>query len=345
MKREDARTLSQDAQEALRKRAVAMVVAERQTCTHTARLLGVARGTVSKWVNAYKRQGTDSLNKRKRGRRSQDMKRLSPHQCTTIVRLIKDKFPDQLKLPFMLWTRQAVQELIHNRYNILLEISTVGLYLKRWGFTPQKPIRRAYERQDSLVKKWLCETYPSIASKAKAEGAEIHWGDEAGFRSDHQAGTSYGLKGKTPLIRCPGKRFKTNMISTVTNKGTLRFMIFDGSFTTSVFIAFLKRLIKGQKRKVFLILDNMRVHHAKVVKAWVEEHKNQIELFFLPAYSPEMNPDELLNQDVKTNAVGRKRSKNLDELKKNLRDYLFGTQRRPDIVRAYFRKKEVAYAA
>ncbi len=273
------------------------------------------------------------------------MKLLAPHQCATLVRLITDKCPDQLKLPFMLWTRQAVQQLIKRKFDISLALNTVGLYLKDWGFTPQKPIRRAYERQDALVRKWLLETYPAIVRKAKIEGAEIHWGDEAGFRSDHQSGTSYGLKGRTRLIHCTGKRFKTNMISTITNKGVMRFMLFDESFTTSVFIAFLKRLIKGQKRKVFLVVDNMRVHHAKVVKAWIEEHKDQIQIFYLPAYTPEMNPDELLNQDVKTNAVGRKRSRNLEEMKKNLREYLFGTQRCPEIIKSYFRKKEVAYAA
>lgn len=345
MVREDARKLTQKAQETLRKRAVFMVVEKKQSCTRVSEWLGVARGTVSRWVNVYKREGMVALKKKKRGRRSEDMKRLSPHQCATIVRMITDRCPDQLKLPFALWTRQAVQQLIKQKYDIQLALNTVGLYLKRWGFTPQKPIRRAYERQDTLVKIWLEETYPSIAERAFREGAEIHWGDEAGFRSDHQAGTTYGIKGKTPLIRATGKRFRTNMISSVTNKGVLRFMIFDGSFSADVFIRFLTQLIKGRKKKVFLIVDNLRVHHAKVVKEWLEKRKPLIELFYLPAYSPDLNPDELLNQDVKTNAVGRKRARTLSELKSNLRSYLFGTQKKPEIVAAYFRKKEVAYAA
>jgi len=345
MKLKDARKLTQDAQEALRLRAIKWVVTEGKTRTEVASLLGVSRVAVSGWVSRYKKSGEEAVLKKKRGRRSQDMKKLKPYQCATIVNIIKDRCPDQLKLPFMLWTRDAVGMLIEKKFGIKLAVRSVGNYLKRWGFTPQKPLRRAYERQDAAVKVWLEETYPKIAEQAKKEKAEIHWGDEAGFRSTHQTGTSYSPKGKTPIIKSTGKRFKINMISTVTNKGTLRFMLFEESFTAEVFLNFLKRLTKGSKTKVFLILDNIKVHHAKAVKAWLELKKDKIEVFFLPAYSPELNPDELLNQDVKSNAVGRKRARTLAEMKSNLTNYLFGTQNNPDIVKSYFLKKEVAYAA
>ena len=232
--------------------------------------------------------------------------------------------------------------LIEKRYGVKLAIRSVGNYLKRWGFTPQKPLRRAYERQDKAVKIWLEETYPKIAARAKQEKAEIHWGDEAGFRSDHQTGTSYSPKGKTPIIKSTGKRFRVNMISTVTNKGTMRFMLFEESFTADVFLKFIKRLTNGSDAKIFLILDNLRVHHAKILKPWLEENRSKIELFYLPSYSPELNPDELLNQDVKSNAVGRNRAKNLTEMKNNITQYLFGTQNCPDIVRSYFQKSEVS---
>ena len=184
-----------------------------------------------------------------------------------------------------------------------------------------------------------------MAHKAREQKAEIHWGDEAGFRSDHQVGTSYSPKGQTPVIKVTAKRFKTNMISTVTNKGTLRFMLFDESFTTDIFIDFLRRLIWKSKQKIFLILDNHKVHHAYKVQDWVEANKDKIELFFLPPYCPELNPDELLNQDVKSNAVGRKRPKTLADLKRDVRLYLFGTQNSPEIVKSYFQKSEVKYAA
>lgn len=341
----DARKLTQEAQESLRLRAVRAVMKEGRTCTEAAKLFGVARGTVSRWVSSYK-QGTESaLRKKKRGRRSADMRYLKPHQCATIVNVIRDRCPDQLKFPFALWTREAVRHLIKKMFGIRLALNTVGNYLKRWGFTAQKPLRRAYQRQDSAVKKWLEETYPKIAGRAKKEKAEIHWGDEAGFHSDHQTGTSYSLKGQTPIIQSTGKRFKTNMISTITNRGTLRFMMFDESFTTDVFINFLGRLIWKSKAKIFLILDNHKVHHAYKVQDWVKSHKDKIELFFLPPYCPALNPDELLNQDVKSNAVGRKRAKTLPELKRNLRLSLFGTQKSPHIIKSYFLKAEVKYAA
>jgi transposase len=285
------------------------------------------------------------VSKKKRGRSSQDMAALKPHQCAIIVNLITDRCPDQLKMPFMLWTREAVTMLIEQRFGIKLAIRSVGTYLKRWGFTPQKPIKRAYERQDKAVKIWLEETYPKIAVRAKTEGAEIHWGDEAGFRSDHQTGTSFSPRGKTPVIKSTGKRFRVNMISTVTNKGTLRFMLFEESFTADVFLRFLKRLVKGSGTKIFLILDNMRVHHTKALKPWLDENKDKIELFYLPSYSPELNPDELLNQDVKSNAVGRKRARTIVEMKNNIMQYLFGTQKSPGLVQSYFQKSEVSYAA
>lgn len=341
----DARKLTQEAQEALRLRAIKMVLENGKTRTAVAELLGVSRYAVNCWVAKYQQGGKPAVSKKKRGRRSQDMKLLQPYQCAIIVNLITDRCPDQLKLPFMLWTRDAVGMLIEQRFGIKMAVRSVGNYLRRWGFTPQKPLKRAYERQDKAVKIWLEETYPKIASRAKSEAAEIHWGDEAGFRSDHQTGTSFSPRGKTPVIKSTGKRFRVNMISTVTNKGTLRFMLFEESFTADVFLRFLKRLVNGSETKIFLILDNIRVHHAKVLKPWLEENKAKIELFYLPSYSPELNPDELLNQDVKSNAVGRKRARNLTDMKRNIMHYLFGTQKSPELVQSYFQKSEVAYAA
>ena len=345
MELKDARKLSQDTQEALRLRAIKSVVIDGMKIAEVVNLFGVSRAAVNKWISAHKKGGQKALLKKKRGRRSSDMTLLKPYQCAIIVNLITDRCPDQLKMPFMLWTREAVGMLIERRFGVKMAVRSVGNYLKRWGFTPQKPLRRAYERQDRAVKIWLEETYPKIAARAKEEKAEIHWGEEAGFRSDHQTGTSYSPKRQTPIVKSTGKRFRVNMISTVTNKGTLRFMLFEDSFTAEVFLNFLKRLTKGSETKIFLILDNLRVHHAKILKPWLEENKDKIELFYLPSYSPELNPDELLNQDVKSNAVGRKRAKNITELKNNITRYLFGTQKCPDVVKSYFRKSEVSYAA
>jgi transposase len=273
------------------------------------------------------------------------MKALKPHQCATIVTMITDRCPDQLKLPFALWTREAVRDLIAQRYGIILALNTVGLYLKRWGFTPQKPLRRAYQRQDSQVQKWLKDTYPAIAKRAHQEKAEIHWGDEAGFRSDHQTGTSYSPKGQTPVIEVTAKRFRTNMISTISNKGTLRFMVFDENFTVDVLLDFLERLIRKAPQKIFLILDNHKVHHAYRVRQWVEDHKDKIEIFYLPPYSPELNPDERLNADLKY-AIGSKvPARTKAKLKAAASGHMSMLEASPDRVMAYFQDPRVKYAA
>jgi transposase len=286
------------------------------------------------------------LRKKSRRPKSADQGgKLKGWQCSSIVRTILTKTPDQLEFGFMLWTRDAVAELIEDRFKIRLSKWTVGRLLKQWGMSPQKPVKKAYQQQPEVVRHWLDKEYPRIARAAILEKAEILWGDEMGVRSDDQIGRTYGKVGKTPVVKVSGQRFSCQMISTVSNRGDLRFMIFEGKFNAGVCITFLKRLIKQAGRKVFLILDGHPVHRSKKVKAWIEAHKKSIRLFLLPAYSPELNPDELLNQDVKTNAVRKKRAANKSELKRNLIGYLRGRQKRPALVRRYFQAKHVRYAA
>jgi len=343
METQDARCLSSEAQEALRRRVIHAVVREKVRPAHAARLFRVSRTAIYNWLKAYHARGAAGLKSRRRGRPRRS--RLAGHQAATVVRIIEDRHPEQLRLPFALWTRDAVRQLIAKRFGIRVSVWTVGRYLAKWGFTPQKPLRRAYERDPEAVRRWLEEEYPAIRKQAKAEKAQIHWGDEMGMRSDHQAGRSYGRKGKTPVIPGTGQRFRCNMISTVTNRGKLAFMVFKERFTTPVAIGFLRRLLRHSGRKVFLIWDGHPVHRSVKVRKWVEKHRDRIEMFFLPGYSPELNPDELLNQDVKTNAVGRQRAKDQWELISNVRSYLRSTQRRPDIVKAYFQEEHVRYAA
>lgn len=271
--------------------------------------------------------------------------RLAPWQAALTVRWITDHHPEQLKLPCVLWTREAVGQLIEQKFGIAVSVWTVGRYLKRWGLTPQKPLRKALEQDPKAVKKWLQEEYPSIRRLAKREKAEIHWGDEMGMRSDHQTGRSYGRKGETPVIPGTGQRFSCHLISSITNRGTLRFMVYRKKFSADIFIAFLRRLIRDTGHKVFLIVDRHPVHKSHKASRWLEKHKPHIRLFFLPAYSPQLNPDEMLNNDVKSNAVGRERARNREEMVRNVRGYLRSTQKQPHVVRSYFQEESVRYAA
>ncbi|URD53724.1 IS630 family transposase [Chroococcidiopsis sp. CCNUC1] len=271
--------------------------------------------------------------------------RLLPHQAATAVRLMEQKCPDALGLPFYLWTREAVQQFLLRRFGLSVSVWTVGRYLKKWSFTPQKPLRRAYEQDRKAVKRWLEIEYPQICACAQREGAEIHWGDEMGVRSDYQAGYSYGRVGKTPVVPATGQRFSCNMISTITNRGKLCFKLFTQRFDSTVMLDFLRRLIRHSTQKVFLIVDGHPVHRSRAVHKWLEKHSDRIRMFFLPAYSPELNPDELLKHDIKANAVGRQRAKNKTEMIGNIRSYLRSTQRFPHVVQNFFHEKHVAYAA
>lgn len=344
MSKFDARALSPAAQSALRKRAVDAVVSGGMKQCDVARAVGVSPVVVCNWVKQYHMGGEVALDPRRKGPAPGTGCRLSAAQARRIRGLIIDKCPEQLKLPYALWTRDAVQELIFERCGVRVSIRTVGNYLRDWGFTPQKPVRRAYEQSSKAVREWLDEVYPGLAKRAKQEKALIYWADEMGLRSDHQVGRSYGLRGKTPVIPATGKRFGCSMISALTNQGHLSFRVFDGSFNVKLFLDFLRRLIRQAKQKVFLIVDGHPVHRAKLVQAWRAEHAEEIEIIYLPSYSPQLNPDEMLNQDVKTNVARHARPTNLDEMKTQMRSYLRSTQRRPKLVARYFQEEHVRYA-
>jgi len=342
MKIRDARSLTCIAQEVIRRKAIRAVVDGRKQ-VEVAEIFGVTRQALGKWVKAYRQGGDKVLKARRRGRPKGGS--LHPWQAAQIAKTVVDRHPEQLKLPFYLWTRQAVAQLIERRFGIRLSIWTAGRYLARWGFTPQKPVRRAFEKNPQAVRRWLDEDYPDIQKQAKREKASIYWGDEMGLRSDHAVGRSYGRRGQTPVIPGTGQRFGCNMISAITNKGQLNFMVFKKRFRADVFLEFLRRLLRQSKRKVFLIVDGHPVHRAIKIRNWIDKKVDHIRLFFLPGYSPELNPDEVLNHDVKSNAVGRRRPRDQQELVKNVRSFLRSRQRQPHIVRNYFQEKHVRYAA
>lgn len=310
-----------------------------------AEFYGVHVNTVRDWWKLYKKTGVKSLNYQKRGAKSENKKLINPRQELEIQQMITDTMPDQLKLDFALWTTKAIKELIMREFGICIGRRTIGNYLNNWGFTPQKPKKRAYEQSSKKVQKWLNEEYPLIKKKAKEQKATIHWGDETGVRNTNQHGRSYAPKGKTPIKKHMSKRFSINMISTVTNQGLVQFMIYKENMNADVLIKFLEQLIKCQDNKVFLILDNLRVHHSKIIKKWEEEHKDQIELFYLPSYSPDRNPDEYLNCDLKYGLSEKPAPKTIEKLKENLENHMNMLQKNSNRVAKYFNHPSIKYAA
>lgn len=273
----DARSLPQVAQEAIRIKAVKAYQGGSSVAS-VANMFQVSRVAVYKWIKRHQNGGFDALKTKPQGRPKEKGK-LMGWQSSQAQRTIVKNTPDEIGLPYSLWTREAVQSMLESRYGIKQSRWTTGRLLKRWGFTPQKPAKQAREQDPKKMNTWLEKTYPKIKTEASRENAEIHWGDEMGLRSDHQTGRSYGRKGETPIVRKTGRRFSCNMISTLTNQGTLRFMVFDGSFVAKVFIDFLQRLVKLSSRKVYLIVDGHRAHKAKAVQTWLNEHEDEIKIF------------------------------------------------------------------
>lgn len=340
----DFRSVDSSTRNAIRKRAIKMISSGMQK-KKVAELFCVNQNTITNWVKSYKNNGLKGLVDNKRGVSSESKKLLSSEQERQVQKMILDTMPDQLKLPYSLWTRKAVKELVEREFGVVMAINTMGDYLRSWGYSPQKPKKKAYEQCSKKVQKWLEQEYPAIKKKAKAENAEIHWGDETGVRNNSQHGRSYAPKGRTPIKKSMAKRFSVNMISTITNQGKVEFMIYTGSMNADRLIKFMKQLIKTKNRKTFLILDNLRVHHGKIVKKWVEENKSKIELFYLPSYSPDRNPDEYLNCDLKYGLSEKPAPKNQEQLLDNLKNHMEMLQENQQRVKKYFNHKDIKYAA
>ena len=344
METTDMRSLSRDARHERRVQVIRLRAAG-YSYDEIAVQTGLSRTGVFNICKRHADGGAKALHDAIGGRKLGECRRLSSEQEREVRRLICDKTPDQLKMPYALWTRGAVSELIERRFGIRLPVRTMGLYLARWGFSPQKPLRRAYEQSPAAVKKWLEEDYPTIAARARFEGAEIHWGDETGLRSDDVRGRSFAPKGETPVIRVNSKREGLSVISTVTNKGQMRWKIFEGAINGDILIDFMSRLIRGAPKKIFLILDNLRVHHCKPVKKWLAEHADQIEAFYLPSYSPELNPDEMANADIKQAVTTQAPARTKLQLVKATARHLRSVQKKPERIRRYFEHGPVRYAA
>jgi transposase len=340
----DTRSQPNEVLEALRRRAVHA----RQlgyAVVDIAAVLGVREETVSRWCVKYHQGGEAALPGDRTGRPVGSGRRLGPQQEQAIQGLIDGKAPQDLGIPSALWTRAAVAELIRQQTGQRLPTRTVGEYLGRWGYTPQKPVRKAYKQDPGEVTGWLEKEYPQIEKRAAKEGGEIHWGDETGVRSTCQHSRGYAHPQDTPELKVPGSRFSVNMISTVTNRGKVRWMIYQGKMNAALFIVFLTRLIAGASKKVFLIVDHLSVHEAAAVEEWLADKQDRIEVFYLPKYTPERNADEYLNCDVKANINTDELPKDREELRGKLHRFMQKLCKLPGRIASYFEHKLLQYAA
>jgi transposase len=340
----DARQLSDEVLEALRLRALRGCQLG-YTEAEVADLLGVCRETVSRWWSAFAAGGLDAIPHDRTGRPQGSGRTLDDEQARRLQRLIDENSPEKLGIASPLWTRRAVQELILSRCGVWMPVRTVGEYLKRWGYTVQKPARRARKQDPREVRRWLKETYPAIKARAAREGAEVHWCDETGVGANEHRGGGYARVGQTPEMEVSGERFRVNMASTITNEGKVRFMTYTSTLTAAVFLTFLGQLVRGARKKVFLILDRHPAHEAAAVAEWVGQREGKIELFFLPRRAPELNPDEYLNNDLKGEVNAQRLPDTKKELESNFQRFMSQLEKLSAHVKSYFLHPEVQYAA
>ena len=341
MKKHDGRTLRHDVLTELRKRAVSRVQ-EGESPEAVIRAMGFCRASIYNWLAMYRAGGWDALDARKRGGRP---RKVSARMIAWVYRVVTGGDPRQYKFPFALWTRNAIAILLYRRYGVRLSANSVGRLLAHLGITPQKPLWRAYQQDPERVRQWIQAEYPAIARQAQQEKAEIWFGDESGVRSDYHAGTTWAARGKTPVVRTTGARYRLNMLSAVNRRGKMRFMIEAKGLNADVMCRFLDRLMAGQKRRVFLILDGHPIHKSARLARKVTGFDGRLRLFLLPPYSPELNPDEGVWREVKGHRLGRAGIFSFADLKSKALGALRHLARRPDKVRALFRTHTTIYAA
>ena len=344
MKHVDMRKLAPAAQEE-RRRQVIGLRQDGASYAAIAAQVGLSQTGVFDICKRFATRGKEGLVSGKRGRKPDEQRLLDATQEGAIQRLICRHMPDDLGLDFALWSRAAVQALIRRQYGVCLAVRTTGTYLARWGFMAQKPLRRAYEQCPAEVRHWLRHEYPAIVARARRARGVIFWGDETGLRADDVRGRSYAPPGKTPVLRPNHRRIGLGLISAVSNKGEWRWKVLDGAIKASVLICFLQRLIRDARRKVFLILDRLPAHRSAVVREWLAKHKAQIEVSYLPSYSPELNPDEGLNADLKQHITRKAPMRSKPALKQAAISHMRRLAKSPARVRSYFRQESMRYAA
>jgi transposase len=344
MKHVDMRKLPAAAQEERRRQVIGLRRAG-QTYDAIAAQVGLSPTGVFDIVKRYAERGAAGLQTGPRGPEPGHGRFLGAEDELEVQALIQRHTPDELGLPFALWSRAAVRELIWQRFGVRLAVRTMGTYLARWGFTAQKPLRRAYEQDPTAVRRWLRQDYPAIATRAKAEGGIVFWGDETGLRSDDVRGRGYAPPGRTPEVRVNHRWANLGLISAVTNRGELRWMVVDGAVNAPTFIRFLQHLVRDARRKVLLILDRLKAHRARLTRDWLAQHRSEIEVHYLPAYSPELNPDEGVNADLKQAVPRKAPARSRQQLKRAAISHMRSLSKRPERVRSIFQHQQFRYAA
>lgn len=318
-------------------------LAEGRDRVEVAALFRVSVRAVDNWRARWQAGGRDALLSRPRGRRAGEHQVLSEAEQAAVRQAVLDHTPSGLGLSGQLWTRGQIGRLIFKLYGVRFTDSGIGRYLKRWGLTFQRPDKRAVEQDPEAVRTWHGETWPAIRARAKADDGEILFADQVGIRSDQVTGRTWGMKGKTPVVRRTGNRFSVNAMSAISTKGRMHFMVFTESFDATVMCRFLARVVGHFDRKVHLIVDRHSAHRSKTVRAWLADHQDEIELHFLPSYSPELNPDELVNADLKRSLPHTHRARNRTELAAETRRFFHRRQRQPHIITGYFKAPHVRY--
>jgi transposase len=336
----DGRKLTHEQSEYIRIQAVKAVRQKKQSPEEVIRTFGLHRANIYKWLEKYDKGGFDCLRSTKS---SGPAPKLSPIQKQRLAKYLLTN-PTQFRFEYALWTVPMVVELIAMKFDVLYSTVQVGRLLKEIGFSRQKPLERAYQQDPEKVTEWLNKSYPAIKKEAKKEKRTIYFSDEAGFHATAQYGTTWAPVGKTPIIKTSGQRIKVNCISAVSNKGKLRFMLYEKGFDSGVFIEFLKRLLHNQTQPFTLIVDGHRTHFTNKVKAFVATTQGKLKIYALPSYSPELNPDELVWNNAKQEVAKRKYVKTGKTFKATVKQVMRKIQNTPNIVKTFFYEPNVAYA-
>jgi transposase len=336
----DNRSLDHKVLEHIRLLAVDRVLAGEKPSA-VAKSFGIYRTSIYKWLRAQRKRGRQAL-------RSTTAKgptpKLTDSQKRQVRRWVIGKDPRQYGFDFGLWTRSIIAEMIRDRFEVSLTLPSVGRLLASLDITPQKPLRRAYERDEKEIRKWIEEKYPALRKRAKQRGADIFFLDEVGVRSDSPLGRSYGLKGKTPVVKTSGQRQKINAISAVNAKGAFWYKVYSGMLGAALFIVMLKDLMKGRKNPVMLVVDGLPAHKAKSVAKYVQSTQGRLELHFLPPYAPDLNPDEFVWSHLKQNGTSKKPLRKNEALRQRVETDLAEIKQDRSLVRSFFKAPSVSYA-